>query len=234
MFVVENTGQLMTLRWSRYHVTSVGVHRIANVWKRAVRSDVPRLPVVSVDRVRGRIADVLRRIAMDRPGEDSRVVPVALEHVDFRRADAQGAVVSSSPRPGVRHQPKRGPGPVPLCELHPGLEVPVPEDLPRGKRRRGDVARVALGAARDEVEDPVSHVLAPRRRRGVPPLVVVPHATPKPRERVSEHDAVPATGDWRGRPRRRRSRDDSRGRFRRLEPRARALAAEHTRIEPAL
>ena len=38
MFVVENTGQLMTLRWSRYHVTLAGVHRIAYVWKRAVRS----------------------------------------------------------------------------------------------------------------------------------------------------------------------------------------------------
>ena len=37
MFVVENTGQLMTLRWSMYHVTDVGVHRIAYVWKRAVR-----------------------------------------------------------------------------------------------------------------------------------------------------------------------------------------------------
>ena len=38
MLVVPNTGQLMTLRWSRYHVTLAGVHRIAYVWKRAVRS----------------------------------------------------------------------------------------------------------------------------------------------------------------------------------------------------
>ena len=62
---------------------------------------------------------------------------------------------------------------------------------------------IALGPARDEVEDPVSHVLASRRRRGVPPLAVVPHATPKSRERVHEDDAIPATGDRPGRPRRR-------------------------------
>ena len=176
-------------------------------------------------------------MAVDRPGEDSRVVPVALEHVDLRRSDSRRADVGSRSRPGVRHQPENGPGTVPLRPLHPCLEVPVPEDLPRGERRRGDVAWIALGPARDEVEDPVSHVLASRRRRGVPPLVVVPHATPKPGERVHEDHTVAATGDrrrrLRGRPR--APNDGSRGKSRRaLGRRALGPLAEHARIDLAL
>ena len=145
VFVVENTGQLMTLRWSRYHVTRVGVHRIANVWKRAMRWTVPRCPVLSVDRVRGRRdweqvpppnCDRWSRVKL------ARVVPVALEHVDLRRADAQGAVVSSFSSPRRWTSAKRRPGPVPFVNFIRALEVPVPEDL----REENVVAAMLLGS----------------------------------------------------------------------------------------
>ena len=135
-----------------------------------------RLPAVAVLSILDSVA--LARIAVNRSGEHIRVVPVALEHVVLC-GEAGRLKTSGSPRARigcvrVGDHPEGRPRPIALRPLQAGLEIALAKHVSGGEGCDGDVARVALRAPRDDVENPVPDVLTVRWRGRIPPLAVVP------------------------------------------------------------
>jgi hypothetical protein len=146
------------------------------------------------------MADVYCGMAVDRPGEDPRVVPVAFEDVDPRRAGLAREQSPSRLAKALDIIQKPGQDRFPSCTSSV-LEVPVPEDLPRREGRDGDVARGWPSDGRETA----SHVLAPPWR----PVGFHHSRLSRTRRRSllclsSKTTRVSAARDRRGRPRRRR------------------------------